>query len=221
MRALNVVGLTESGSHLVCEADNGERFELAAAQLSVAATAYRERQRQAAEAVRAQRAQLAEQTEQELREQRARDAALRDRQVEERRTRPVTGYTRPPAPAQPTLRPKDIQNRIRLGASLEEVAREAGCDPSRIELFAFPVLMERAAVAARAQKATPVVDGQPMRGSVSELATKVLEERGQAESARWDAHRTEDGGWVLRLTWMVGRSENSASWSFHQSGGGA
>ncbi len=41
------------------------------------------------------------------------------------------------------LRPKDIQSRIRAGASVEQVAAAAGVDIARVERFAHPVLLER------------------------------------------------------------------------------
>ena len=41
------------------------------------------------------------------------------------------------------LSPREIQSRIRGGATLAEVATEAGVEPTRIEGFALPVLAER------------------------------------------------------------------------------
>jgi len=41
------------------------------------------------------------------------------------------------------LRPKEIQSRIRAGASVEQVAALAGEDIDRIRRFASPVLLER------------------------------------------------------------------------------
>ncbi|MBV8348754.1 MAG: DUF3071 domain-containing protein, partial [Mycolicibacterium sp.] len=41
------------------------------------------------------------------------------------------------------LTPKEIQAKIRAGASVEQIAAAAGVDPSRVERFANPVLLER------------------------------------------------------------------------------
>src|SRR6478736_4932759 len=46
------------------------------------------------------------------------------------------------------LRPREIQARIRAGATVEDVATAAGTDPVRIERFAYPVLLERSSNAA-------------------------------------------------------------------------
>lgn len=53
------------------------------------------------------------------------------------------------------LRPRDIQARIRAGASAEEVAQFAGIPVDRVRRFEGPVLAERAFMAERARK-TPV-----------------------------------------------------------------
>ena len=53
------------------------------------------------------------------------------------------------------LRPRDIQARIRAGATAEEVAQLAGIPVDRVRRFEGPVLAERAFMAERARK-TPV-----------------------------------------------------------------
>ncbi len=121
---------------------------------------------------------------------------------------------------QPRLSPREIQSKIRLGASLDEVAAEAGCDVERVERFAYPVLMERSAIAERARRAYPVVEGSLSKRPVEDLARQTLNDRGHAESMRWDAFRTEGGSWVLRLIWNAGRSENAACWAYSAGGSG-
>lgn len=121
---------------------------------------------------------------------------------------------------EPQLRPRDIQARIRAGATLEAVAADAGCEPSRIERFAFPVLMERSMIADRGRQARPVVDGVPIKDSVEKVVRVTLAERGQADTMNWDSYRTEAGSWVLLLTWNAGRSDNTARWTYHHSASG-
>ncbi len=38
------------------------------------------------------------------------------------------------------------------------------------------------------------------------------------QSVRWDAHRREDGQWVLSAHWVGGQADRRADWSFHLSG---
>ncbi len=54
-------------------------------------------------------------------------------------------------PMESTLRPRDIQTRIRAGETPESVAQAAGTSVEKIMAFAAPVLAERAHVAERAQ----------------------------------------------------------------------
>ena len=56
------------------------------------------------------------------------------------------------------LRPKDIQSRIRAGASVEEVAESSGMEVSKVERFAHPVLLERQRAAERSGPEQPVAD---------------------------------------------------------------
>lgn len=116
---------------------------------------------------------------------------------------------------QSQLRPREIQARVRAGASVEQIAALANCEISKVERFAYPVLMERAAMADRARTAHPVIDGLPAERTVEQLVTRTLNQRGQAEGMSWDSYREETGQWVLLLRWQAGRSENTARWAFH------
>ena len=53
-----------------------------------------------------------------------------------------------------TLRPRDIQARIRSGETPEAVAQVAGTSVDKVMPYAAPVLAERAHVAQRAQRAS-------------------------------------------------------------------
>ncbi len=112
------------------------------------------------------------------------------------------------------LRPKEIQARIRAGATVEQVASVAGTSTSRVERFAYPVLLERASAAERAVKARPAIDGITAGVSVAETVAATLSARGHDGDVSWDAFK-DDEGWVLALTWTAGRSENRAHWLFH------
>lgn len=112
------------------------------------------------------------------------------------------------------LRPKEIQARIRAGATVEQIAALAGTSRTRVERFAYPVLLERASVVDRALKARPAIDGITGSASVAETVAATLAARGHDGGMTWDAYKDDDG-WVLALTWNAGRSENRASWLFH------
>jgi hypothetical protein len=115
---------------------------------------------------------------------------------------------------EPQLRPREIQARIRSGSSIAEVAIAASTSVSRIERYAYPVLLERSTMAEKARLAHPTIDGNPTRKTLEELVMATLAERGQDTGVRWDAYRDDDG-WVVTIRWQAGRSENQAFWEIH------
>ncbi|MFF3227613.1 septation protein SepH [Nocardia suismassiliense] len=114
-----------------------------------------------------------------------------------------------------TMRPRDIQARIRAGASVDQVTEESGMPASRVERFAYPVLLERARAAELAQKAHPVRPDGPAVETLIDVVTAAFTERGHnIEGAEWDAWKDEKGFWVAQLQWQNGRSEIAAHWRY-------
>ena len=113
------------------------------------------------------------------------------------------------------LRPKEIQARIRAGASIEQVAESAGVDVSRVERFAHPVLLERSRAAELATAAHPVLADGPAVLTLLETVTTALISRGlDPDATNWDAWRNEDGRWTVQLSWKAGLSDNVAHFRF-------
>jgi Protein of unknown function (DUF3071) len=113
------------------------------------------------------------------------------------------------------LRPKEIQARIRAGASVEQVAEAAGVDASRVERFAHPVLLERSRAAELATAAHPVLTDGPAVLTLLETVTTALVARGlDPDATIWDAWRNEDGRWTVQLSWKAGLSDNAAHFRF-------
>ena len=114
------------------------------------------------------------------------------------------------------MRPREIQDRIRAGASVDQVATAAGMSAERIERFAYPVLLERSRTAELARQAHPVrADGPDVR-TLDEVAADTFTRRGHDyASVTWDSWRGENGKWVVQLHWCAGRSDNRAHWTFH------
>src|SRR6476659_10111815 len=113
------------------------------------------------------------------------------------------------------LRPKEIQARIRAGASVEQVAESAGVDISRVERFAHPVLLERSRAAELATASHPVLADGPAVLTLLETITAALIARGlDPDSTTWDAWRNEDGRWTVQLAWKAGRSDNVAHFRY-------
>jgi len=113
------------------------------------------------------------------------------------------------------LRPREIQARIRAGASVEQVATAAGADIERVERFAHPVLLERSRAAELATAAHPVLADGPAVLTLLETVTSSLLARGlNPDNTTWDAWRNEDGRWTVQLGWKAGRSDNLAHFRF-------
>lgn len=113
------------------------------------------------------------------------------------------------------LRPREIQARIRAGASVEQVASEAGIPVAKVERFAYPVLLERSRAAEMAQRGHPVRPDGPAVQTLLEVVTLAFRARGHnLEDATWDAWRDDDGHWIAQLHWQAGRSTNAAHWRY-------
>lgn len=117
-----------------------------------------------------------------------------------------------------SLRPKDIQARIRAGATTEELAEEMGVAVSRVEPYAHPVLLERAQVAEAARQSHPVREDGPASETLFEVLALTFASRGHAlAEAHWDAVREAGEPWVVRVTWQAGLQEHQAEWYFRRS----
>ncbi|OBJ32208.1 hypothetical protein A5621_21030 [Mycobacterium colombiense] len=113
------------------------------------------------------------------------------------------------------LSPKEIQAKIRAGASVEQVAAASGSEVSRIRRFAHPVLLERFRAAELATAAHPMLADGPAVLTLLETVSAALVTRGLShDKLSWDAWRNEDNRWTVQLAWKVGRSDNLAHFCF-------
>ncbi len=118
-------------------------------------------------------------------------------------------------PMESTLRPRDIQARIRAGETPEAVAHAAGTSVEKIMPFAAPVMAERAHMAQRAQLAS-------VRRRASESGARTLGEAVNAHLrshnvdpgiVEWDAWRREDGRWTLTGLYELAGRTGAATFS--------
>lgn len=117
--------------------------------------------------------------------------------------------------AETALRPREIQARIRAGASVDELAEIAGVSTSRIERYAHPVLLERSRAAEMARASHPLGMDGPSLSTLGELVAECLALRGGVPAeARWDSWKGDDGHWMIQLSYDEGSTENFAHWRF-------
>jgi hypothetical protein len=123
-----------------------------------------------------------------------------------------------------TLRPRDIQARIRAGESPESVAQVAGTSVDKVMPYAAPVLAERAHVAQRAQRAS--VRRRPVEGGPTSSARTLGDAVGShlrsrnvdPDTVSWDAWRREDGRWSLTGAYTTTGRVGAAHFSFDAPG---
>ncbi len=120
-----------------------------------------------------------------------------------------------------TLRPKDIQARIRAGESPESVATAANTTVEKILPFANPVLAERAHVAQRAQRSSVRRKAGEAGGARSlgdAIASQLRPLNVDPETVSWDAWRREDGRWSLTAAFSSGKRTGTAEFAYDAPG---
>ena len=123
-----------------------------------------------------------------------------------------------------TLRPRDIQARIRAGETPEAVAQAAQTSVDRIMAYAAPVLAERQHIAERAQRSSVRRRGSEPGGSggartLGDLVAFHLRSLNvDPGTVAWDAWRREDGRWALTGEYATPQRSGSASFSYDAPG---
>ncbi len=114
------------------------------------------------------------------------------------------------------MSPREIQARIRSGATIETLAEENGVTEARIEPYAHPVLLERSRIAELAKQSHPVRDNGPAKLTLWEILATAFATRGHdLTTARWDAYRDATNQWIVRVDWKAGLSDNHAEWTLN------
>ena len=113
-----------------------------------------------------------------------------------------------------TMRPRDIQARIRAGASVDDVIVESGLDRERVERFAAPMLAEREHIiylALDTELRRDFANDISLVAAVSERLTPLGVE---SSSVNWQAWRREDSRWIVEANFVIGREQRSGHWAF-------
>jgi hypothetical protein len=114
-----------------------------------------------------------------------------------------------------TLPPRVIQARIRAGETPEQVAQASGTRVERIMRFAHPVLQERARLAEQARESRVRLS----EGTTTTSLDKFMSQRlrligGDLDGVRWDAHRSDDGSWLVTGAWKAGAKSGATHWTY-------
>jgi hypothetical protein len=112
-----------------------------------------------------------------------------------------------------TLTPREIQARLRAGATVVELADETGVDEARIERYAGPPLAEREHHASLARDTT--IDSHLGERTLGVLVAAAAEsEDVPVDLIRWDAWLREDGCWQVLSAYPSGKADRVATWTF-------
>ncbi|HEV3226189.1 MAG TPA: septation protein SepH [Acidimicrobiales bacterium] len=126
---------------------------------------------------------------------------------------------------QSLLSVREMQVRLRRGRTIEQVAREAGVEPSWVARFAVPVLAEQAEVI-RAARATRMVKQRVVSGAtVGDAVYRNLAERGVTDprdqlDRSWRARQLTEGMWLVSFSYTHRGRDLTASWEYDEVTGG-
>lgn len=111
------------------------------------------------------------------------------------------------------LRPREIQARIRAGATAEDVAAASGLPVEHVRRFEGPILRERDWVARQAQSTEVRRPGGDIQ--LAELVAERLADEGvDPDDIVWDAWRGDDGLWVVLATFPIPPNTHVATWTY-------
>jgi len=117
------------------------------------------------------------------------------------------------------LSPRVIQSRIRAGQTPEQVAADSGAPVERIMRFAHPVLQERSRVAEQAREARVRLSEGTLTVNLHQfMAERVRMIGTDPHAVEYDAHRAEDGTWLVTGSWRSGEEAGTACWAFDVAG---
>lgn len=123
----------------------------------------------------------------------------------------------PPVSSDIELTPRDIQARIRAGATVEDIAAETGTSIDRIERYSGPPLAERAFMSERAQS----VELRRQDGPVTladVVAHHVAQDGVDADDIEWDAWRRDDQLWTVVASFPGSAGNRIATWTYDHQG---
>jgi hypothetical protein len=114
-----------------------------------------------------------------------------------------------------SLAPREIQARIRAGATAAEVAHASGLQVDAVRRYEGPVLAEREYVAEQARAAR--VGREADAPALGDLVADRLAARGiDVATLAWDSAREPAGPWVVLARFSVDDAQREARWSYDQ-----
>lgn len=115
------------------------------------------------------------------------------------------------------ISPREIQDRVRAGSSVEDLVALSGASQSYIEKFAKPVLDELSHIVDAALAIRITIAGDRFNDEVQEEFGRIIESRLFASGAQrvsWSSKRVDVGVWELKASFELGGETGHAVWLF-------
>lgn len=116
-----------------------------------------------------------------------------------------------------TISPREIQEQVRAGKSVQDIAEDTGAEMEYLLTFALPVLdeLEHMVASARAVRLTIPGDrfNDDSQVEFGDLVDGRLQENGASEIV-WASSRVDGGVWLVSVTYAVGKNSGAAKWIF-------
>jgi len=116
-----------------------------------------------------------------------------------------------------TISPREIQQAIRLGSTVEELVKSSGADEDLIFKFAAPIISELNHVVSLARNVRLSLAGDRFTDPTQVEFGVVMDERlaqNGAKSSNWFAKKSIEGDWLVTVSFALADSRGEATWSF-------
>jgi hypothetical protein len=118
--------------------------------------------------------------------------------------------------ARDELSPAEIQSRLRMGHSPEEIVSQTGVNLDRVMRYVAPIVNERAWIAERAA-AVKLRKGNEQIALVDVVTNRLESLASDEVGLTWDAWRRDDGLWAIKLSYRTAHGPREAKWIFDAS----
>lgn len=117
----------------------------------------------------------------------------------------------------PTVTPREIQQQIRLGATIAEVAAATGADEELVLKFAKPIISELNHIVTLARNIRLSLAGDRFAEPTPVQFGEVMDERLENNGARnivWSSKKSNEGDWYVSINFTTSQGTGTATWGF-------
>jgi len=114
-----------------------------------------------------------------------------------------------------TMSVKEIQRRLRLGETMDAIARDGHISVEKVERFAGPILQERVYILNQAFAVVLRKESARDQETFFDVVISRLAPVGvDSDSLSWNTWRIDDGTWTIDLSYPNRDGHGSATWNF-------